>query len=85
MGNNIPKISKEIIRVLVDRNGQNISQITEGVRVKRGTASRRVVREKLKILEEQGIVEQRGEKAVSAYYISDHVLRKWSQLLGIPI
>lgn len=78
-------ISKEIIRVLVDRNGQNISQITEGVRAKRGSASRRVVREKLKALEEQGIVEQRGEKAVSAYYISDQVLRKWSQLLGIPI
>ena len=40
-------ISKEIVRVLLDRNEQNISQITELVRSKRGTASRRIVREKI--------------------------------------
>ncbi len=78
-------ISKDIIRVLVDRNGQNISQITERVRARRGSASRRVVRERLKILEEGDIVEQRGEGTHPTYYISDSVLRKWSQLLGIPI
>lgn len=78
-------ISKDIIKVLVDKNGQNISQITESLRARRGSASRRVVREKLKALEEQSIVERKGEKAVPIYYISDEVLRKWSQLLGIPI
>jgi DNA-binding transcriptional ArsR family regulator len=78
-------ISKDIIKVLVDKNGQNISQITEALRARRGSASRRIVREKLKALEEQSIVEQKGEGAVSAYYISEHVLRKWSQMLGITI
>ncbi len=78
-------ISKDIIRVIVDKNGQNISQITEGMRTRRGSASRRVVRERLKSLEEQDIVEQRGEGTIPTYYISDSVLRKWSQLLGIPI
>ncbi len=78
-------ISKDIIRVLVDKNGQNISQITEALRHRRGSASRRIVREKLRTLEEQDIVEQRGEGAVLIYHISEKVLRKWSQLLGIPI
>ena len=78
-------ISKDIIKVLIDKSGQNISQVTEALRARRGSASRRVVREKLKALEEQGIVEQRGEGAVPVYHLSEEVLRKWSQLLGIPI
>ena len=40
-------ISKEIVRVLLDKSNQNISQITELVRNKRGTASRRIIREKI--------------------------------------
>jgi len=40
-------ISKEIVRVLLDRSEQNVSQITERVRSKRGTASRRIIREKI--------------------------------------
>ena len=33
-------ISKIIVQVLFERNGQNISQITDAVKTKRGTASR---------------------------------------------
>jgi len=40
-------ISKEIVRVLLDRSEQNVSQITERVRSKRGTASRSIIREKI--------------------------------------
>lgn len=78
-------ISKDIVKVLIEKSGQNISQITERVRARRGSASRRVVRERLKVLEQEGIVEQRGEGAVPTYYLSEEVLRKWSQLLGISI
>ncbi len=78
-------ISKDIVKVLIEKSGQNISQVTEGVRARRGSASRRVVRERLKVLEQEGIVEQRGEGAVPTYYLSEEVLRKWSQLLGISI
>lgn len=78
-------ILKEIVKVLIEKSGQNISQVTERVRARRGSASRRVVRERLKVLEEEGIVEQRGEGAVPTYYLSEEVLRKWSQLLGISI
>ncbi len=78
-------ISKDIVSVLIDKNGRNISQITEALRTKRGSASRRIVREKLKSLEEQGIVDRKGEKGVPFYFLSEMVLRKWSQLLGISI
>ena len=49
-------ISKEIINILFEKNGQNISQVTEVLRVRRGSASRRIVREKLAILEKKGFV-----------------------------
>lgn len=78
-------ISKDIVKVLLEKSGLNISQITEDLRGRRGSASRRIVREKLKKLEDEGIVIQRGEKTVSTYHLSERVLRKWSQLLGIPI
>ncbi|UCE74782.1 MAG: hypothetical protein JSV56_03520 [Methanomassiliicoccales archaeon] len=78
-------ISKEIVKVLLKKSDQNITQITEALRAERGSASRRIVREKLKTLEEMGIIEQKGEKTVSTYNLSEQVLRKWSQLLGISI
>lgn len=78
-------ISKDIVSVLIDKGGRNISQVTEAVRLKRGTASRRIIRERLKVLEERDIIEQGGRGSVSTYHISEEVLRKWSQLLGINI
>ena len=78
-------ISKSIIRVLAEDNGQNISQLTESVRKLRGTASRRIIRERVKELEKKGYVKQKGEKKVQKYYLSNDVVKKWSQLLGLSI
>ncbi len=78
-------ISKDIMKVLMERRDQNISQITEALRSKRGSASRRIVRERIKTLITQNVVEQKGEGSVSTYSLSEEVLRKWSQLLGISI
>jgi DNA-binding transcriptional ArsR family regulator len=78
-------ISKDIMRVLMERRDQNITQITESLRTKRGSASRRIVRERVKTMIEQGIVTPKGEGTVSTYSLSEEVLRKWSQLLGISI
>src|SRR2546422_2678193 len=47
-------ISRHIVVALFDRPDRNISQITEAVKRKRGTASRRIVRERLEDLERQG-------------------------------
>ncbi|MDD4281352.1 MAG: hypothetical protein PHW58_03865 [Candidatus Methanofastidiosa archaeon] len=78
-------ISRDIVCVLVNKGYQNISQITEGVRAKRGSASRRIVRQRLHDLEENGAVKRTDEKLVATYYLSDEVVTRWSKLLGIPI
>lgn len=76
-------ISKEIIGVLIHRNGLNISQITEGVRERRGTASRRVIRERLQHLERLGKVQRVSDKKGVVYSLSEEVVTKWSQMLGL--
>lgn len=78
-------ISKEIVRALLDRSEQNISQITELLRSKRGTASRRIVREKVNKLTEKNIIQKKQKGSLYVYSLSQEVIRKWSQLLGINI
>ena len=76
-------ISKEILNVLFERNGQNTSQITEIIRERRGSASRRIVRQKLVKLESLGYVFKKKTKKSVEYYVSDELLKKWSQVLGL--
>ncbi|KYK21508.1 hypothetical protein AYK25_03425 [Thermoplasmatales archaeon SM1-50] len=78
-------ISKDIVRVLLERPEQNISQITEQVKSRRGTASRRIIREKLVTLEQQHIIQklQKGRRTV--YTLTPEVITKWTQLLGLSI
>ena len=78
-------ISREIVRVLLDRSDQNISQITDLVRIKRGTASRRIIREKIQNLEEKNIVQKRQIGSLYVYSITEKVIKKWSQMLGFNI
>lgn len=75
-------IEKDIIRVLTQKKDLNISQITDNVRSQRGTASRRIIREKLKNLETKNMVysQQKGSRVV--YNLTDEVIKKWSQVLG---
>jgi DNA-binding transcriptional ArsR family regulator len=79
------QISREIVRVLIDHQDQNISEITELVRSKRGTASRRIIRERLKELEEKDIVKKQMKGKLYVYKLTDKVIRKWSQMLGFNI
>jgi DNA-binding FadR family transcriptional regulator len=69
--------------VLLERSEQNISQITDLVKSKRGTASRRIIREKLADLETKHIIQkqQRGSRYV--YNLTTEVITKWTQLLGL--
>lgn len=78
-------ISREIVRVLLERTDQNISQITELVRSKRGTASRRIIRERIKELEEKNIVKKHQKGSRYVYSLTDKVIKKWSQMLGFNI
>ncbi|KAA0002381.1 MAG: hypothetical protein FE048_03895 [Thermoplasmata archaeon] len=76
-------ISKEIIGVLISRNNLNISQITEAVRQRRGSASRRIIRERLQYLEKLGKVQRMDDKKGVVYSLSEDVIKKWSQMLGL--
>ena len=76
-------ISKEIMGALLQKNGLNISQITEAVRHRRGTASRRIIRERLQILEKIGKVYSVHLKKEAQYWLSEEVITKWSQMLGL--
>ena len=78
-------ISREIVRVLLERTDQNISQITELVRSKRGTASRRIIRERIQYLEEKNIVKKHQKGSRYVYSLTEKVIKKWSQMLGFNI
>ena len=76
-------ISKAILTALFEKGDRNISQITEVVKGKRGTASRRIVRERLQDLVKQGVVVESGGSRGHTYRVSDEVTAKWSQVLGL--
>ena len=78
-------ISKEIVRVLMNRSEQNISQITELIRTKRGTASRRIIREKIQELTKKNIIQKHQKGSIYVYSLDEKVIKKWSQILGFNI
>ncbi len=78
-------ISKDIVRVLLERPGQNVSQITDLVKSKRGSASRRIIRKKLLYLEEKHIIQKQQHGSRYVYTLTNDVIKKWTQLLGLTI
>ena len=76
-------ISKEIVRVLLERPEQNVSQITDLVKNRRGTASRRIIRKKLADLEKKNIIQKQQRGSRSVYSLTTEVIKKWTQLLGL--
>jgi DNA-binding transcriptional ArsR family regulator len=76
-------ISKEIVRVLLERPEQNVSQIADLVKSRRGTASRRIIRERLVDLERKNIIQKQQRGSRSVYSLTTEVIKKWTQLLGL--
>ena len=77
-------ISRHIVSTLFEKADRNISQITEAVKAKRGTASRRIVRERLEDLQRQGIVVATPGSRTRTFRVAEEVAEKWSQVLGVP-
>lgn len=80
-------ISKEILRILVDKGdqsaqGMNISEIARELKKVRGSSSRRIVREKVQRMHEMGILVERKVGKSSRYSPSDEILRRWYSILG---
>lgn len=76
-------ISRDIVKVLFERDGQNISQITDKLKDMRGTSSRRIVRERLKELEQKGVVRAKGSSKSKDYWLTEQYVDKWYELLGL--
>ena len=76
-------IAQDILVILFEKKELNISQIAENLREKRGSASRKTVRDKLKELEEADAIEVLDDKKVKKYKVSDELVDKWLKLLGV--
>ncbi|MHC1681052.1 MAG: hypothetical protein AB9860_07415 [Methanomassiliicoccales archaeon] len=76
-------ISKDILRILLDRPGLNISQLTDELKGRRGSSSRRIVRDKLKELAEMKLVLEEPGRNERSYRLSEEVVKRWSQVLGL--
>lgn len=74
-------ISRHIVSALFEKGDRNISQLTEAVKAKRGTASRRVVRERLEDLVAQGVVVATPGPKGRTFRVSDDVAAKWTRIL----
>ena len=77
-------ISKHIVAALFEKGDRNISQVTESVKGKRGTASRRIVRERIRELEAKGVLVSAPGPRGRTYRVSEEIVEKWSQVLGFP-
>ena len=77
-------ISVEIIKVLFEEDGLNVSEIAGRLRERRGSASRTIVRERLtKMLDAGMVVAEEGPGGVTVYGISESVRDRWLRLLGL--
>ena len=77
-------ISRHIVAVLIERGDRNVSQVTDAVKTRRGTASRRIVRERLEELVQEGVVTSSSEGRHRTFSVSEAVRERWSQVLGLP-
>jgi len=77
-------IAIEIAKVLFDKSDLNVSEITDALRDRRGSASRTIVRERLSQMVADGIVEAKdGPHGVTQYAISEEVADRWYRMLGL--
>ncbi len=77
-------IAIEIVKVLFEDSNLNVTEITDRLRDRRGSASRTIVRERLQTMVEDGIVvTQDGPNGVTQYCISEDVSDRWFRLLGL--
>ncbi len=78
-------IEREIVKILFDLRRANVSQIARELKGRRGKASRNTVRAKLGELERLGIVREVPTERGKVYALSRDVVKRWLELIGMPI
>ena len=76
-------ISKDIMRVLLERPEYNVSQISDLVKSRRATASWRIICEKLLDLEKKISYKNSNGGSRSLYNLTVEVIKNWTQILGL--
>mgnify|MGYP000968929299 CR=1 FL=1 len=76
-------IAQDILVILFEKKELNVSQIADILKEKRGTSSRKTVRDKLKELEDAKAIEVVGDRKVRKYKVSDELVERWLKLLGV--
>jgi len=79
------EISRDIVEILFLRGSMNTTEITRELRNRRGSASRRIVRERLQTLVDRGVLDCVEKKSEKEYMVSEHAMRRWLKVLGIDI
>ncbi|AMQ18184.1 hypothetical protein [Thermococcus peptonophilus] len=80
-------IAREIVKILFDLRRANVSGIARELKGRRGKASRNTVRAKLEELKKLGVVREvpSEDNRGKTYALSRGVVRKWLELIGMPI
>ncbi len=78
-------IAREIVKILFDLRKANVSQIARELKGRRGRASRNTVRAKLEELKGLGVVREVPLGRGKVYTLSKDVVRRWLELIGMPI
>jgi len=77
-------IAVEVVKLLFEQGGLNITQITERLRSRRGRASRTSVRERLeRLVRDCIVVKERGPGGVAVYSVAEWAVERWLKLIGI--
>lgn len=76
-------ISEEILIILFDSSSLNITEITERLRDKKGSASRHTVRDRLKKLKNKGLIKKIKKGKGKNYALTRETVNKWAEMLGI--
>ena len=77
-------IAVDVVKLLFEQGGLNVTQLTERLRGRRGRASRTSVRERLDRLVRDGIViKERGPGGVTVYSVAEWAVERWLKLIGV--
>lgn len=74
---------EEIVRILLKSDSCNISTLTDRLRERYGSSSRRTTKKKLKQLKNRGVVRELNEGRGRAFQLTDRIVKQLAQKMGV--